>query len=103
MITKLKIWLATAGAFLAALFYAKYQKQRADTLEQATETLEEEMKVQEGVSLAKEEVLTESVRRRSEVHKELQEAKDALKDTPYPDGKLDPEFIRLLNKGSTED
>ena len=103
MLTKLKLWIAGAGAFLAALFYAKYQKQRADTLEQVSDALQEEIKVQEGVSLAKEEVLTESVRRRSEVHKELQVAKDALKDTPYPDGKLDPEFIRLLNKGSTED
>lgn len=102
-LSKIKVWLAGAGAFIAALFYAKYQRQRADALEEATEALEEEIEVQERVSTTKEKVLSEGLRRRSEVYKELQDAKEQAKDMAYPDGKLDPEFIRLLNQGSTED
>lgn len=102
MINNLKIWLAGAvSIFIGTLFAMfKHQKNRANTLERAVEALEEENKIKESASTAKEEVLSEGLRRRSQVYKELEQAKDTAKDIPYPEGKLDPEFIELLNTRS---
>lgn len=105
-LSKLKLWLAGAGAFLATLFYAKYQKQKADALEGAVEALEEEISFKESVQTAKEEVLQKRHSRRSEIKKELKNAKEKIlegkDDLAYPDGKLDVDLIRVLNKGRTE-